>query len=137
MQKDTKKQTKVTRTNYPVGDFLIKVKNAAMAGNKEVNVSASNKVLAIAEALKKLGFLDGVKKDKDSIAVSLTFKNKRPLISNIKLVSKPGLRIYMGVDEIEKKKGPSIFLISTPKGVISSKQAVKERMGGEVVVEIL
>ena len=128
---------KVSATNYPVGDFLIKLKNASMAGNKEVRVVASGKILAIAEALKKLGFLDGVKKDKDGIAVSLAFKNKKPLLMDVKLMSKPGLRIYMGVDEIEKKKGPSIYLITSPNGIISSRQAVKNRCGGEVIAEIL
>ena len=131
------KTRKQSATNYPVGDFLIKIKNASMAGNKEVKVAASNKVMAIAEALKKCKFLDSVKREKDVITVTLAFKSKKPLIMDIKLVSKPGLRIYLGVDEIEKKKGPSIFLISSPNGVISSLQAVKMRCGGEVIAEIL
>lgn len=124
-------------SNYPVGDFLIQLKNASRAGNKEIKVATSNKILAIAEALKKLGFLDSVKKEKEEIIVALTFKNKKPLLMDVKLVSKPGLRIYMGVDEIEKKKGPSIFLITSPNGIISSLQAVKIRQGGEVIAEIL
>lgn len=128
---------KQSATNYPVGDFLIKLKNASMAGNKEVKVAGSSKVLAIAEALKKLGFLDGVKKEKDIITVNLAFKDKKPLLMDVKLMSKPGLRIYMGVDEIEKKKGPSIFLITSPNGIISSHQAIKTRTGGEVIAEIL
>lgn len=128
---------KQSATNYPVGDFLIKLKNASMAGNKEVKVAASNKVMAVAEALKKLGFLDGVKKTEGIISVSLSFKSKKPLLMDVKLMSKPGLRIYMGVDEIEKKKGPSIFLITSPNGIISSRQAVKTRTGGEVIAEIL
>jgi small subunit ribosomal protein S8 len=127
----------VSATNYPVGDFLIKLKNASMAGNKEVKVAASNKILAIAEALKKLGFLDGVKKEKDGIAVTLAFKNKKPLLMDVKLMSKPGLRIYMSADEIGKKKGPSIYLITSPAGIISSREAIKTRMGGEVIAEIL
>jgi small subunit ribosomal protein S8 len=128
---------KVTATNYPVGDFLIKIKNASMAGKKEARVAQSAKILAVAEALKKLGYLDGVKKDKDGITVSLAFKNKKPVLMDVKLMSKPGLRIYMGVPEIEKKKGPSIYLISSPSGIISSRQAVKNRCGGEVIAEIL
>lgn len=128
---------KQSATNYPVGDFLIKLKNASMAGNKEVKVVTSNKILAIAEALKKLGFLDSVKKEKDEITVGLSFKNKKPLLMDVKLVSKPGLRIYMGVDEIDKKKGPSIFLLTSPNGIISSLQAVKMNQGGEVIAELL
>lgn len=124
-------------TNYPVGDFLIKLKNASMAGNKEVKTHTSNKVLAIAEALKKLGFLDTVKKQEEILTVTLAFKNKKPLLMDVTLMSKPGLRIYMGATEIEKKKGPSIYLITSPNGIISSRQAVKARVGGEVIAEIL
>jgi small subunit ribosomal protein S8 len=123
-------------TNYLIGDFLIRVKNTAMAKNKTLTIKASKQIVAIAEALKKAGFLDGIKNEKGMLTLSLTYKDKKPRLMNVKLVSKPGLRIYLGVDEIEKKKGPSIFLISTPKGVISSLQAIKERVGGEVIAEI-
>jgi small subunit ribosomal protein S8 len=133
---DKKMKTRKSKTNYSVGDFLIRIKNAAMAKNKNVTITADKQVVAIAEALKKMGFLDEVKKDKGSLNVSLTFKNKRPLLMDLRLISKPGLRIYQDVSEIEKKRGPSIFLITTPKGVISSRLAIKERVGGEVIAEI-
>jgi small subunit ribosomal protein S8 len=123
-------------TNYSVGDFLIRIKNAAMAKNKTVEYKTEKQVVAVAEALKKLGFLDTVKKEKDTLTVSLAFKNKKPVIMNLKLVSKPGLRIYMGADEIDKKKGPSTYLLTSPKGVISSKEAVKGRVGGEIIAQI-
>jgi small subunit ribosomal protein S8 len=126
-----------TNTNYPVGDFLTRIKNAAMARNKKVSVQGSKGVVAVAGALKKLGFLDEVKNDKEILTVSLVFKNKKPALLDLKLVSKPGLRIYMDVREIEKKKGPSTYLISTPKGIVSSREAIKERIGGEVIAEIL
>jgi small subunit ribosomal protein S8 len=125
-----------TFSNYSVGDFLIRIKNASMAGNKNVEYQAEKQVVAVAEALKKLGFLDTVKKEKEALSVTLAFKNKKPVIMNIKLVSKPGLRIYMGADEIDKKKGPSTYLLTSPKGIISSKEAVKSRIGGEVIAEI-
>ena len=124
-------------TNYPVGEFLIALKNASMAKNKSVTIKANKEIVAIAEALKKLGFLDEVKKDKLMLTVSLAFRFKKPVLMGLKLVSKPGLRIYMGVDEIEKRKGPATYLISSPKGIISTKDAVKNRMGGEVIAEIL
>ena len=122
--------------NYSIGDFLIKVKNASMAKNKELTVTSNKQIEAIALGLKKLGYLDSVTKEKSLIKLVLTFKNKRPLLTDLKLVSKPGLRIYMGVTEIEKKKGPSTYLISTPIGIIASRQAIKERVGGEVIAEI-
>lgn len=122
---------------YPVGDFLIRIKNAAMAKNKEVVFVNNKKAYAVAEALKRLGFLNDLKKDKEGIKLNLAFKDKRPIIQNIKLVTKPGLRIYMGIEEIESKKGPSIYLVSTPKGIVSDKEAIKIRSGGEVIAEIL
>jgi small subunit ribosomal protein S8 len=123
-------------TNYLIGDFLIRVKNAVLAKNKELSSPESKQVFEVAKALCRLGFLDDVKKVKGSIALSLTFKNKKPALRDIKLVSKPGLRIYMGVDEIGAKRGSSTFLISTPKGIVSTKEALKHRMGGEVIAEI-
>jgi small subunit ribosomal protein S8 len=122
--------------NYSIGDFLIKIKNASMAKNKELTVPSNKQIEAIAAALKKLGYLDEVKKEKNMLSLSLVYKNKRPVLTDLKLVSKPGLRIYMGIAEIEKKKGPSTYLISAPIGIISSREAVKQRVGGEVIAEI-
>lgn len=125
-----------TFSNYSVGDFLIRIKNTAMAKNKVLEYKAEKQIVAVAEALKKLGFLDEVKKEKEVIKVSLAFKSKKPVIMDLKLISKPGLRIYKGADEIDKKKGPSTYLLTSPKGVISSKDAVKSRVGGEIIAEI-
>jgi small subunit ribosomal protein S8 len=122
--------------NFQVGDFLIRLKNAALAGNKEVIFGANKEAEAIASALKDQGFLGGVKKEGKKLEVTLSFKNKRPVLMNLKLISKPGLRIYMGVAEIEKKKGPSQYILSTPKGILLSKRALKERVGGEVIAEV-
>jgi len=124
-------------TNYPVGDFLIRIKNAAMAGRKTVSAPVVKEILAISQSLKKLGFLEKVEKSGNSLKVSIAFKNKKPRLLNLKLVSKPGLRIYLGVKDLEKKKGPSVFLLSTPKGIISSKEALKQRVGGEVIAEVI
>lgn len=128
---------KNTTSTYSLGDFLIRVKNCSMAKNKTLEVPVTKQIEAIAQAMKKLGYFDEVKKADGKLTISLAFKNKMPILMNLKLVSKPGLRVYLGVDEIEKKKGPSIFLISTPKGIVSSRVAVKQRMGGEVIAEIL
>ncbi len=125
-----------TFSNYSVGDFLIRIKNAAMSGGKTVEYRAEKQIVAIADALKKLGFLDTVKKEKEILTVTLAYKSKKPVIMDLRLISKPGLRIYMGADEIDKKKGPSTYLITSPKGIISSKDAIKSRIGGEVIAEI-
>lgn len=121
---------------YSIGDFLIRFKNAAGAKNKTFEAPSTKESEAVAKSLQKLGFFNDVKKDKNKLSVTLTFKDKKPRLVALKLVSKPGLRIYMGVPEIESKKGPSTYLISTPKGILSSKEAIKMRVGGEVIAEI-
>lgn len=123
-------------TNYPVGDFLTRLKNSAMARNKGVSARATKQNVAVAEELKKLGYLAEVKKSGEELTVDLAFKNKRPVIVDVKLISKPGLRIYMGADEIAQKRSPSVYIVSTPKGILSSRQVVKQRVGGEVIAEI-
>lgn len=123
--------------NYPVGDFLIRIKNASLANRKEVEVFSSKFVKEVAKTLKEEGFLDTIEEKKGKIKVTLAFSHKKPVIMDIKLVSRPGLRIYKNVDDMAKIKRPTIFLISTPKGVISSRKAIKQRLGGEVLAEIL
>ena len=123
--------------NYPVGDFLIRIKNAALARGKEVEVYKSKFVKDVAKALKEEGFLDKVEESKGRLKVTLAYAYKKPVVMDIKLISRPGLRVYKGSDELEKIKRPTIFLISTSEGVISSKKAIKKRAGGEVLAEIL
>jgi len=122
---------------YPAGDFLIRIKNASLANRKEVEVFSSKFVKEIAKALKEEGFLDTIEEKKGKIKVTLAFSHKKPVVMDIKLISRPGLRIYRNVDDMAKIKRPTIFLISTPKGVISSRKAIKQRLGGEVLAEIL
>jgi len=122
--------------NYPVGDFLIRLKNAAMAERSVVSANKSKLNKAVAEALKKEGFLDEVKEEKDGLTVKLSFRKKEPVLLDVKLVSKPGLRIYMNVEELVAKKGPSVVILSTPLGVLSAKDAIKKKVGGEVIAEI-
>ena len=123
--------------NYPIGDFLIRIKNAALAGNREVEVKKTKLILSVAKLLKKEGFLDEVKEEKDKLVVNLRFRNKQPVMYSLKLVSSPGLRIYMSADELDKKRGPSTFIVSTSRGILVSREAIKNRVGGEVIAEIL
>lgn len=132
----TKIKNNNSTTNFPVGDFLIRLKNSAMAGNKEFNASGTKLILAICKALVKMGILEDFKNSDGTLTVKLAFKNKKPVILNARLVSKPGLRIYMGADELSEIRKPSVLLVSTPKGIMSSKEAVKQGLGGEIIVEI-
>lgn len=132
-----KKISNKTVGNYPVGDFLIRIKNAGLARRKIVEFPPYKFVVSVAKTLQKEGYLREVKVDNDVLKASLAYKKKEPLITDVKLVSKPGLRIYMKADELEKIKSPYIFIVSTPKGIISSKEAIKKRMGGEIIAEVL
>jgi len=124
-------------TNYPVGDFLIRVKNAALGRNKVVAFPKTKMVVSLAQALKKEGFLDEVKVVKGELTVRLTYQKKEPVLLDIKLISKPGLRVYMNANELAKIRKPSIVLVSTPKGILNAKLAAKQRLGGEIIAEVL
>lgn len=123
--------------NYHIGDFLIRVKNAGMAGLKEVSMPATKNIRTVAAALKKAGYLDAIAEKEGNIIVKLTMQNKKPILSDLKIVSKPGIRVYIEVKDLEKRRKPSIYLISTSKGILSSKEAVKARVGGEIIAEVL
>jgi small subunit ribosomal protein S8 len=123
-------------TNYPLGDFLIRIKNAVMAGQKDVVFPVSKKAKAVALVLKKLGYLDEVSSTKDELKISLAIRRKEPILIDLKLVSKPGLRIYKSADDLKARRGISILILSTSRGMMSSKEAIKEGVGGEAIVEI-
>lgn len=122
--------------NYPVGDFVIQIKNAALAGKTQVELPTTKLVYAVAKALKKEGFLQEVSKKGEKLTVKLTYKRKRPILLDLRVISRPGLRTYISADELSEKKGVSVFIVSTSKGVMSASDAVKKRVGGEVIVEL-
>lgn len=121
---------------FPVGDFLIRIKNTARAGKSDLVVEVTKEKLAIAAALQKAGFVESHSVKEGKLELKLKYSHKEPVIIDIKLVSKPGKRVYVKLDDIAKKRGSSIYLINSPKGVISSKEAIKLGAGGEVIAEI-
>ncbi len=123
-------------TNYPVGDFVIRLKNASLAGKHEAEAPLTKGVKAVAEALKRAGFIEEVKTAKGVMTATIAYRRKKPIMLGIKLVSKPGLRIYLDVEDIEKKRGPSTFIVSTPKGVLISKEVIAKKASGEVLAEV-
>lgn len=124
-------------TNYPVGDFITRIKNAALSNTKELRVRKTNYIKAVAEALEREGFLSEVKEEDNELIVKLAYARKEPILMNLELVSKPGLRIYETVEELESKKGPEVYILSTSKGILSSKEAIKKNIGGEVILKAL
>ncbi len=126
-----------------VADALIRIKNGYMAYKEEVVLPYSKLILAICSVLKKEGYIVNFKeeKQKDSvrilITVSLKYEDKKPAITNVVRVSKPGLRVYKGKSALPRVlNGLGIALISTPKGVMTDKEARKEGLGGEVMAQI-
>jgi small subunit ribosomal protein S8 len=124
----------------PIADMLTRLRNASGAKHATVDVPASKVKLAITDILKKEGYIrsyetlqDGVRK---TIRISLKYgrdKNEKAL-AGLKRISKPGLRIYVGYDEIPKVLGGlGIAIVSTPKGIITDKDARKLGVGGEVL----
>ena len=127
--------------NYLIGDFIIRLKNASLAHQKEVSAPYSNINKAISKVLIKEGFLESVKEEsvdgKKILLINLRYQRRKPVITGIDLVSKPSLRVYIGTDEIWKKQGRSAMaVLSTNKGVITGKEAMKKKLGGELLFKI-
>jgi small subunit ribosomal protein S8 len=133
----TNKKNYQKTTNYPVGDFLVRLKNAAMAKNKSINVLNTKLIKAVANVLKKEGYVSEISENGNTLTVGLAQYKKEPILIDMTLVSRPGLRIYMGVKEIEAIRGPETYIVSTPKGVMSGKEVIKNRVSGEVIAKIL
>jgi small subunit ribosomal protein S8 len=122
--------------NYPVGDFLIRIKNASLVGKNEVVCSKTKLIQAVAEALKQAGFLTEVSQEDNNLVAKLAYRHKKPVLLGLKIVSRPGLRVYLGADKIAKKRGISTLILSTSQGVMPSQEALKKQIGGEVIVEV-
>ena len=124
----------------PIADMLTRIRNANTAKHDTVDVPASKIKLAIAEILEKEGYIEGFEVVEDgnfkNIRITLKYgkdKNEK-VITGIKKISKPGLRVYAGKNEIPKVLGGlGVAIISTNKGVITDREARKEQVGGEVL----
>ena len=126
----------------PIADMLTRIRNANSAKHETVDVPASNMKKAIAEILNEEGYIKGYQIIEDGkqgvIRIALKYgNNKEKVISGLKRVSKPGLRIYAGVEELPRVlKGLGIAIISTSKGIMTDKEARKQNIGGEVLAFI-
>ena len=123
----------------PIADMLTRIRNAIMARHDSVLVPASKTKLSIARILKEEGFIGEyeVPRGKPHRVIKLHLKyddNNQPIISGLERVSKPGLRVYVGQKEIPRVYGGlGIAILSTPKGVITGKQAWRQGVGGELL----
>ena len=125
----------------PISNMLTSIRNAQAVLHQTVNVPFSNLKYEIAKILQRQGFIERIekkgRKTKRFIEITLKYNNKIPVISGIKRISKPGQRIYVSAKEIKKVKGGyGMAIISTSKGLMTNKEARKQKLGGEVICEV-
>ena len=122
----------------PISDMLTRIRNAQMANKASVVMPSSKLKLAIVKVLEEEGYIDGYsvrEQDKKSILeIGLKYYAGHPVIERIDRVSKPGLRIYRGVNDIPRvMNGLGVAIVSTPKGVLTDRKARAANVGGEVL----
>ena len=123
----------------PIADMLTRIRNANSAKHETVDVPVSNMKKAIADILLEEGYIKSyeIVDDGKQGMIHITLKygaNKEKVISGLQRVSKPGLRVYAGAQELPKVlKGLGIAIISTSKGIMTDKKARAEKIGGEVL----
>ena len=126
----------------PIADLLTRMRNANQMRYNEVVVPSSNLKLEIVKILKAEGYITDYKVEKgqvqDNIVITLKYgKNKERVISGLKRISKPGLRVYVKAEEVPKVlNGLGIAIISTSKGVMTDKKARELSLGGEVLAYV-
>lgn len=126
----------------PIADMLTRIRNANQMKYTEVTMPSSNIKIELARILQEEGFINGFKVNENKVqdTLTLTLKygpKKERVITGLKRISKPGLRVYAKVNEIPRVlNGLGIAVISTPQGVITDKQAREKQVGGEVLAYI-
>ena len=125
----------------PIADMLTRIRNAIMVQAKEVTLPSSKFKVEIAKILKEEGFINNFKVEDDNkqgvLTLSLKYYDGKSVISGLKRISRPGLRVYCQADSIPKVMGGlGIAIISTSKGVLSDKKCRELNVGGEVVCYI-
>jgi small subunit ribosomal protein S8 len=122
----------------PIADMLTRIRNAIMARHTRVLIPASKMKVAIAAILKEEGYIRDYDVVQDNVQgtlrISLRYVEKRPVLNQIKRVSKPGLRVYTRRDAIPRVRGGlGTAIISTPQGVMTGRKAYQLGLGGEVI----
>jgi small subunit ribosomal protein S8 len=122
----------------PIADMLTRIRNAQMIERATVLMPSSKVKIAIAKVLKDEGYIDGYKlggeEGKPQLEIALRYYAGRPVIEKIERVSKPGLRIYKGKDDIPRvMNGLGIAVVSTSRGVMTDRAARAAGVGGEVL----
>lgn len=130
---------------YPTADMLTQIMNAQAVNKESVTLPFSKMKFDIANIMKSSGYLSGIerkkkktkKSEQEILTLTLKYDENGPAISGVKLISRPSRRMYIKASQIKPvRSGYGIAVISTPKGVMSSKEARKQKLGGEILFEI-
>ena len=128
--------------NDPIGDMLTRIRNSQMRGKPTVSTPASTMRASVLDVLLSEGYIRGYEKKptdngQGEFEISLKYYEGTPVIREIKRVSKPGRRVYMGVKDIPTvRNGLGVSIVSTPKGVMSDANARAANVGGEVLCTV-
>ena len=118
----------------PIADMLTRIRNANALRYEEVSMPTSKMKVEIASILKDEGYISNYTVDDKTLTLSLKYDNKERVISGLKCISKPGLRVYAKAEEVPYVlNGLGIAILSTSKGIMTDRQARKENVGGEVL----
>lgn len=125
----------------PISDFLTRIKNASRAAKADLQVPFSKMKLELARILQEEGYIGAYEvlpnDGKPQISVQLKYQGRTPVITDLKRVSKPGLRRYVAVDEVPRVLGGlGISILSTSKGVMTGAKARRAKVGGELLAQI-
>ncbi len=125
----------------PIADMLNRIKNAQAVDHPMVEMPFSNLKYEIAKILEKNGFVEKIEKKgrkaKKTMEIVLKYNEKSPAVTGVKRISKPGQRIYLASSEMKKvREGYGMAIISTSKGLMTNREAKKQKLGGEVLCEI-
>jgi len=125
----------------PIADLLTRIRHAIAIGKNEVRVPTSKMKLTVAKELVRAGYLADAKTEKaaprDEIIITIAAEGKTPTITEIARVSKPGRRVYARASDIPRvKSGRGVMLVSTSKGIMTGAEAIKNRLGGELICKV-
>ena len=128
--------------NDPIGDMLTRIRNSQLRGKSTISTPASKLRAWVLDVLQDEGYIRGYEKTTDAaghpaIEISLKYYEGEPVIRELKRVSKPGRRVYMGVEDIPQvRQGLGVSIVSTSKGVMSDANARAAKVGGEVLCTV-
>lgn len=124
-----------------ISNMIIMIKNGSLAGKEVISFPYSKMKNAIAECLKQEGYVKDiskkVKKGQPMLEIGLVYEDKKPKITEVERISKQSRRVYFGVKNIHSvRNGSGILVLSTPKGILSGKEAKREQVGGEALFRL-